>query len=161
MVAHLQVGLADRQAENKRLDQQKNVLLATGVTPRNPKIPGQDEQQKTGKVLSYIDVLRAFALSLGATSFSADPGTLMPQFFPDGNSVRPALGDGSASRQIEAIWHLPANLPAGRYRVRYSGTAVPSPDQPDAGTRTEFEGSSAVFAVDGPTDDCPGYPAMF
>jgi 2,4-dienoyl-CoA reductase (NADPH2) len=34
------------------------VLLATGVAPRNPKIPGQAEQEKTGKVLSYIDVLQ-------------------------------------------------------------------------------------------------------
>lgn len=34
------------------------VLLATGVTPRNPRIPGQAEQEKTGKVLNYVDVLR-------------------------------------------------------------------------------------------------------
>ncbi|HEY0974171.1 MAG TPA: NADPH-dependent 2,4-dienoyl-CoA reductase [Solimonas sp.] len=34
-----------------------DILLATGVAPRNPKIPGQAEQEKTGKVLSYIDVL--------------------------------------------------------------------------------------------------------
>ncbi|HVT34169.1 MAG TPA: NADPH-dependent 2,4-dienoyl-CoA reductase [Nevskiaceae bacterium] len=34
-----------------------DIVLATGVTPRNPRIPGQDEQIKTGKVLSYIDVL--------------------------------------------------------------------------------------------------------
>ena len=33
------------------------ILLATGIAPRNPKIPGQAEQEKTGKVLSYIDVL--------------------------------------------------------------------------------------------------------
>ncbi|MFP5304447.1 MAG: FAD-dependent oxidoreductase [Gammaproteobacteria bacterium] len=33
------------------------VILATGVMPRDPKIPGEDEQQKTGKVLSYVDVL--------------------------------------------------------------------------------------------------------
>ncbi|NKF21510.1 NADPH-dependent 2,4-dienoyl-CoA reductase [Solimonas marina] len=35
-----------------------DIVLATGITPRDPKIPGQDEQEKTGKVLSYIDVLR-------------------------------------------------------------------------------------------------------
>jgi 2,4-dienoyl-CoA reductase (NADPH2) len=34
-----------------------DILLATGVAPRNPKIPGQAEQEKTGKVLSYVDVL--------------------------------------------------------------------------------------------------------
>jgi 2,4-dienoyl-CoA reductase (NADPH2) len=33
------------------------VLLATGVTPRNPRIPGQDEGAARGQVLSYIDVL--------------------------------------------------------------------------------------------------------
>ncbi|WP_028009575.1 NADPH-dependent 2,4-dienoyl-CoA reductase [Solimonas flava] len=34
------------------------IVLATGVAPRNPKIPGQAEQEASGKVLSYIDVLR-------------------------------------------------------------------------------------------------------
>jgi 2,4-dienoyl-CoA reductase (NADPH2) len=33
------------------------IVLATGVTPRDPKIPGQAEQERRGKVLSYIDVL--------------------------------------------------------------------------------------------------------
>ena len=33
------------------------VLLATGVTPRNPRIKGQDDPALAGKVLSYIDVL--------------------------------------------------------------------------------------------------------
>ena len=33
------------------------VLLATGVTPRDPKIKGQDDPALVGKVLSYIDVL--------------------------------------------------------------------------------------------------------
>jgi len=33
------------------------IVLATGVKPRDPKIPGQAEQERTGKVLSYIDVL--------------------------------------------------------------------------------------------------------
>ena len=34
------------------------VLLATGVTPRNPRIPGQDAPEVADKVLGYIDVLR-------------------------------------------------------------------------------------------------------
>ncbi|KQV96014.1 NADPH-dependent 2,4-dienoyl-CoA reductase [Pelomonas sp. Root1237] len=34
------------------------VLLATGVSARNPRIKGQDEGQARGQVLSYIDVLR-------------------------------------------------------------------------------------------------------
>jgi len=33
------------------------VLLATGVSPRNPRIPGQDHPAVAHKVLSYIDVL--------------------------------------------------------------------------------------------------------
>ncbi|MGH8453225.1 MAG: FAD-dependent oxidoreductase, partial [Nevskiales bacterium] len=33
------------------------VLLATGVVPRDPRIKGQDEGLRSGKVLSYIDVL--------------------------------------------------------------------------------------------------------
>ena len=33
------------------------VLLATGVTPRNPRIKGQDDPALAGMVLSYIDVL--------------------------------------------------------------------------------------------------------
>ncbi len=34
------------------------VLLATGVTPRNPRIPGQDDPAVAHMVLGYIDVLR-------------------------------------------------------------------------------------------------------
>ena len=34
-----------------------DILLATGVTPRHVTIPGMEEQQRAGKVLSYIDVL--------------------------------------------------------------------------------------------------------
>jgi 2,4-dienoyl-CoA reductase (NADPH2) len=33
------------------------VVLATGVLPRDPKIQGQDEAAKAGRVLSYVDVL--------------------------------------------------------------------------------------------------------
>ena len=58
--------------------------------------------------------------------------------------------------QVEAIWHLPRDLPAGRYRIRHEGTAVPP-----LGTRTAFTGVSSTFAVNGPVDDCPGYPALF
>jgi len=35
----------------------EEVVLATGVAPRDPKIPGQDEGAARGQVLSYIDVL--------------------------------------------------------------------------------------------------------
>jgi 2,4-dienoyl-CoA reductase (NADPH2) len=33
------------------------VVLATGVTPRNPSIPGADEHRASGRVLGYADVL--------------------------------------------------------------------------------------------------------
>jgi 2,4-dienoyl-CoA reductase (NADPH2) len=33
------------------------VVLATGVTPRNPRIKGQDDPALAGRVLSYVDVL--------------------------------------------------------------------------------------------------------
>jgi 2,4-dienoyl-CoA reductase (NADPH2) len=34
-----------------------DILLATGVTPRRVSMPGLEEQQKIGRVLSYVDVL--------------------------------------------------------------------------------------------------------
>jgi len=34
-----------------------DVVIATGVSPRNPRIPGQDEGMARGQVLSYVDVL--------------------------------------------------------------------------------------------------------
>ena len=40
--------------EPSMLNGYDEVIVATGVTPRNPKIPGQDNK----RVLSYIDVLR-------------------------------------------------------------------------------------------------------
>jgi len=33
------------------------VVLATGVTPRDPRIPGEDEHRASGRVLSYVDLL--------------------------------------------------------------------------------------------------------
>lgn len=36
---------------------------------------------------------------------SVNPGTIMPQFFVGGTSVRPEIGDGTPDRQIAAIWH--------------------------------------------------------
>jgi 2,4-dienoyl-CoA reductase (NADPH2) len=34
------------------------VVIATGVSPRDPQIPGADEQRACGRVLSYVDVLQ-------------------------------------------------------------------------------------------------------
>ncbi|HUR40874.1 MAG TPA: NADPH-dependent 2,4-dienoyl-CoA reductase, partial [Verrucomicrobiae bacterium] len=50
---HLNKRISADELVQARYDE---VLLATGVTPRNPRIPGQDDHP--GKVLSYIDVLR-------------------------------------------------------------------------------------------------------
>ncbi|HEY9546584.1 MAG TPA: NADPH-dependent 2,4-dienoyl-CoA reductase [Solimonas sp.] len=44
-------------AQHLLAGQYDDIVLATGVTPRNPKIPGQAEQEQTGKVVNYIDVL--------------------------------------------------------------------------------------------------------
>jgi hypothetical protein len=33
-----------------------------------------------------------------------EPGTKMPQFFPDGRSPLVEVLDGDAARQIEALW---------------------------------------------------------
>ncbi len=44
-------------ADDLAKGQYDEVILATGVAPRDPKIKGQDEGLRSGKVLSYIDVL--------------------------------------------------------------------------------------------------------
>src|SRR3546814_17970617 len=44
-------------AQHLLAGQYDDIVLATGVTPRNPKIPGQAEQEQNGKVVNYIDVL--------------------------------------------------------------------------------------------------------
>jgi mono/diheme cytochrome c family protein len=48
------------------------------------------------------------------TPFRFKPGTLMPQFFPGGVSVRPEVGGGDVSGQIEALWHYLAQGRNGR-----------------------------------------------
>ncbi len=40
------------------LDGFDDIVLATGVVPRDPRIPGQAEGQESGTVLDYVDVLR-------------------------------------------------------------------------------------------------------
>lgn len=41
--------------------------------------------------------------------FAFKPNTLMPQFYPDGKSIRPELGGGDPERQIAAMWHYLAS----------------------------------------------------
>lgn len=75
----------------------------------------------------------------------------------------PIQGQALPFRQsaLEVLWHLPRNLPAGRYRLRHQGTAVPVMPVPLVGQPTPFEGFSRAFEVGPPMDDCPGYPAIF
>ncbi len=61
------------------------------------------------------------------THYVRDPvkfraGTLMPQFFVDGVSTRPNLGEGNAARQIDAIWYY---LSEGRNVRQPSGMRDP------------------------------------
>lgn len=54
--------------------------------------------------------------------FTFKPGTLMPQFFPDGVSMRPEYFDGDPGRQIAAMWHY---LAKGRNVRKPSGIRRP------------------------------------
>ncbi len=54
--------------------------------------------------------------------FAFRPNTLMPQFFPDGVSIRPELGDGDVARQVDAMWHY---LNQGRNVRQPSGMRRP------------------------------------
>jgi 2,4-dienoyl-CoA reductase (NADPH2) len=47
----------NRRVQAAELAGYDEVLLATGVTPRDPRIKGQDDPALAGRVLSYIDVL--------------------------------------------------------------------------------------------------------
>jgi neutral ceramidase len=89
-----------------------------------------------------------------------DPGLI---FYWRPTPESPVSGQTLPGRQsqIEVIWHLPANLPAGQYRLRYAGTAVPALIEAAAGERLAFTGTRRVFGVAGEGADCPGYPAWF
>ena len=51
---HLKRRISAAELIERKYDE---VVLATGVLPRSPRIPGEDEHSKSGKVLSYVDVL--------------------------------------------------------------------------------------------------------
>jgi 2,4-dienoyl-CoA reductase (NADPH2) len=51
---HLGTRVDAQQLEAGRYDE---VVIATGVTPRDPRIDGDDEQRQAGRLLSYVDVL--------------------------------------------------------------------------------------------------------
>jgi len=56
-VTGVQLQLNRRIADAAELTGYDDVLLATGVSPRDPKIKGQDDPAVAGMVLGYIDVL--------------------------------------------------------------------------------------------------------
>lgn len=89
-----------------------------------------------------------------------DPGLI---FYWRPTPESPVAGQTLPGRQseIEVIWHVPANLAMGQYRIRYAGTAVPALIEADAGQRQSFTGVSRAFAVEGEVEECPGYPAWF
>jgi neutral ceramidase len=47
---------------------------------------------------------------------------------------------------LEAVWHVPADAPAGRYRLRHSGVAAPG---------GAYEGVSSAFRLEGEAAACP------
>jgi 2,4-dienoyl-CoA reductase (NADPH2) len=51
---HLDTRVTSEQLIAGRYDE---VVLATGVTPRDPRMDGDDEQRRAGRLLSYVDVL--------------------------------------------------------------------------------------------------------
>lgn len=100
----------------------KDETLARAVTDLGRELVGEQGMncischtfagERTG-AMGAIDLVESTAQRLRPEWFAQflrapfrfKPGTLMPQFFPDGKSVRPELGGGDTTRQIEAIWH--------------------------------------------------------
>ncbi len=83
------VGLADRQEENKRLDQQKNVLLATGNYPDPNELNDQAVAAEFAKNVEkrYIDL---------ATGESVPESAL-----PGGKDYNPRAAAGDVKRQVK------------------------------------------------------------
>ena len=67
------------------------IVLATGVTPRDPRIEGDDEQRREGRLLSYVDVLLRGARSGSASrswARAASASTSRSSWWP-GTTRRP------------------------------------------------------------------------
>ena len=127
-----------------------------GAHPRNNTLESRNS--------SYIFVERQIgegdSASWEVLSLDRDPDVI---FRWHANPESPVNGQNQPSRQseIEAIWNSPANLPAGNYRIRHEGVAVPDFAAPNAGERVPYEGISSSFSMAAPISDCPGYPALF
>ncbi len=120
--------------------------------------PRNDTLEKRNS--SYVSVERQTAEGWQTVARDRDPEVI---FRWHANPESPFAGQSQPSRasEIEAIWHIPANLAAGTYRIQHQGTAVPDGFSPDAGQRIEYAGVSRPFAVLSASSDCPGYPALF
>jgi len=120
----------------------EEVVLATGVTPRNPKIPGQDEGIARGQVLSYIDVLlhhkpvgqRVAVIGAGGIGFDvceflvqegASPSLHLDEWMKEWGVTDPALSRGgvtqaevtSAARQVTLLQRKAGKPGAGLGRT--------------------------------------------
>ncbi len=121
--------------------------------------PRNDTLEKRGASYLYVDHIGSDG-SRETVAMDRDPGLIMHW---SASPASPVFNQGSPWRQSElrALWHSPANLPAGQYQLRYEGTAVPAFDQPDAGQTLPFVGLSRVFQISAGDALCPGYPAWF
>ncbi|MEK8048214.1 NADPH-dependent 2,4-dienoyl-CoA reductase [Ideonella margarita] len=97
-----------------------DVVLATGVVPRNPRIPGQDHP----KVLSYIEVLKgakvgdrvavigAGGIGFDVAEFLVHSGTStaldLPAWLAEWGVTDPALARGGLATESPAPLHAPA-----------------------------------------------------
>jgi len=116
---HLHLG-ARVDATSLRAGAYAEVVLATGVTPRNPRIPGQEH----AKVLSYIDVLRGAPVGprvavVGAGGIGFDvaeflvhsgPSTALdlPAWLAEWGVTDPAVARGGLATETPAPLHAPA-----------------------------------------------------
>jgi len=116
---HLHLG-ARVDATSLRAGAYAEVVLATGVTPRNPRIPGQEH----AKVLSYIDVLRGAPVGprvavVGAGGIGFDvaeflvhsgPSTALdlPAWLAEWGVTDPAVARGGLATEAPAPLHAPA-----------------------------------------------------
>jgi len=109
---------------------------------------------------SYVTVERQTAQGWEVVARDRDPELI---FRWHANPESPFAGQSQPSRasEIEAIWHIPANMADGTYRIQHSGTAVPDGFSPNAGERVEYTGTTQSFTVAGASSDCPEYPSLF
>ena len=108
------------KAESLKAEGFDEVVIATGVTPRNPRIPGQDHP----KVLSYIEVLKgakvgdrvavigAGGIGFDVAEFLTHSGTStaldLPAWLAEWGVTDPALARGGLATETPAALHPPA-----------------------------------------------------